>query len=986
MGLTTFIEPQQTSRTSYTEVDLPFEEINWLGGGLYTQSFTNFPIITNSISSSIIIVDDAVFPPPIPVGATSSIAYYYTASLELQEHISASSNVVIPIKLVSQITQAELNNNNLTKICVGESSITDLLKTESLYTEISSSLQTEEFLIYGVTGSILAIIANDAAQYPATYWGVCELLERLINVKWIYPSNSGRYYDSKSTIGISSIAYTWRPRFAYRQIAQYVSNNNDYNTWLTRHRIPLAGQGAPSTNIPNKGACLANVGFNDWYNLYGEFVLNDNSASANFNKVISVPSRVDAVIKDGRYNYFSSGWYDPRFPKGISIFDSASILNNTASYLNSVINDPGITARGQRISPLTGAGNALTPEYYSNIVYFYEGPIDTGSNGSMIGRYGYPGIRQYPQSGSHYQVVKSYNSASGFYSSSWNNNQTPRNVPFTYAIDQSIQKFNQNENFQELLVKHWVSGSTVIPISPQRGEFNPVLGYVTINAPKTDYFFMADTDGVGFDLMAEDSYRPAIYTSSLGAYIESGSSRVITFQSSSFLDTTTFSINSGGAYNNRTVNYVEWWITASQNINSEAKNVYGMTSSIDFGVLAYSYYRDWPDYVVPEKYKNSLNNFYVSVVTNDIRTWDNWKETGAGLFWRPNLWYQNYTISDWSLNQSLLKAVYKDSVGFAIDSGPAISVIVGHQKYILVRSFYKEKTSEEFLLEWAQYFTPNKLTDYNIDKTIDPVVELYDYIRNCRNSPQARSFEEIFGSRLTGFSGNVDESSYIPRTKFLISPVMQVNYFNTSVQYSLREGIYRYPLFSSKPQEVTYNQLKCIFKDDGNVITGYPNYTTNPNTLLTSESFDIYYTLQDKYNVITSSAYAYGDPTYISRSLWLYNGWRWQERRVEHGNRVVPIGHISGTYTSYTPYNDTGSAADYYIPLGNYEGEYYSNVKYPDNTSAIQFITTESAAIYKFIQSGSQLYPQAFGSRLDFANASFGDGFNDRFALYTPFG
>ena len=984
MGFTTFKEPQQTTKTSYTEVDLPFEEINWLGGGLYAQSFTNFPIITGGLSSSIIIVDDTVFPPPVPVGLTSSIAFYYTASLEFQEHISASSNVVIPIKLASQVTQAELDNSNLTKICIGESSITDLLKTESLYTEISSSLQTEEFLIYGVTGSILAIIANDATQYPATHWGVCELLERLINVKWIYPTNDGRYYDSKSTIELSSIAYTWRPRFAFRQITQYTDTNLDYITWLKRHRIPAPGQGAPSTTVPNKGACLANVGFNDWYDLYGNFVLNSNSASADFNKVISVPPRVDAVIKDGRYIYSSNGWYDPRFPKGISIFDSASILNDTASYLNSVINDPGITARGQRISPGSGGGNQNTPEYYGGIVYYYEGSIDTGSNGSMIGRYGYPGIRQYPWSGSHYQVVKSYNSASGFYSSSWNNGQIPRNVPFNYTGTLSIQKFNQNQNFQDLLVKHWVSGSTVVPNGAQRGEFNPVLGYVTINAPKTDYFFMADTDGVGFDLMAEESFRPAIYTSSLGAYIESGSSRIITFQSSSFLDTTTFSVNSDGAYDNRTLRYVEWWITASRNINDEARNVYGMTSSIDFGVLAYSYYRNFPDYTVPEKYKNSLENFYISVVTGDVRTWNNWKETGAKLFWRPNIWYADYTINDWSLNQDLLKSVYRDSVGFAIDSGAAVTVIAGHERYIVVRSFYKEKTSEELLLEWAQYFTPNKLTDYNVDKTVDPVVEFYDYVRNCRNSPQTRTFEEIFGARRTGFTGDVDETSYIPRTKFLISPTMQVNYSNTSVQYSLREGIYRYPLYSSKPQEVMYNQLKCIFKDDGSVITGYPNYTTNPNTLLTSESFDIYYTLKTKYDNITSSMYTHGDPTYISRSLWLYNGWRWQERRVEHGNRVVPIGHISGTL--YTPYNDTGSSADYYIPIGRYEGEYYSNVKYPANISATQFITTESLAAYRYIESGSQLYPQAFGPRLDFANAAFGYGFNGRFALYTPFG
>ena len=991
MGTTTFIDQQPISKTTYTEVNLPFEEIDWLGGGLYVSTFPTFRITTNSVASSIIVVNDNAFP-PAQFGITSSTQYIYTASLDFQEHISASSNVIIPIKAASQVTQQEIQDSTLTKICIGESIITDLLKTESLYTEISSSLQTEQFLIYGIQGSILAIIANDAPTYPATHWGVCELLERIINAKWIFPGDSGRYYDSKSTIDTPSVAYTWKPNFAYRQIAQYVKNNQNYNRWLLRHRIPEEGQGAPSTTVPNKGACLANVGFNDWDELYGNFVLNSNSESADFNKIISVPPRVDAVIKNGRYIYWSDSYYDPRYPKGISIFNSSSILNDTQSYLNLAINDQGIAARFERYSPGSGAGNENTQEYYSNTIYLYSGSIDTGSNGSMIGRYGYPGIPQYPWSGSHFGVVKSYDSASGFYSSSWNETQTPRNIQFTWPyvgtteFPNDSRKFNQKENFQELLIKHWISGSTVIPTGAQRGEFNPILGYDTINAPTTSYFFMSDTDGLFYDITAEESFRPGLYTSSLGAYIESGSSRLITFKSGTFLDTTTFEVNSLGI-SNRTERYIEWWITASQNINNEAINIYNFTSSVDFGVLAYQQYLRWPNNTVPDQYKNALENFYISVVTSDsIEIWNNWLETGAKLFWRPNLWYKAYPMFDWEKTQQLYKSIYQNSVGFAIDSGNGIASIIGHDKYIFVRSLYKEKTSEEFLLEWAQYFTPNTLTDYNSDKITDPVVNFYDYLRTCRDNDQTRTFREIFSVEYLNSFADTNDQDYIPRTRFLLSPTLMLNYNLTNVQYSIREGLYNgYPLYSSKPQEVMYNQLSCVFSSSGDVMPTYPNYVTNPNTLLTSESFDVYYTLQNKYNNITSSAYSYGDPTYITRSLWLHNGWKWQERRVDYGNRVVDIAIISGSIR--TPYNDTSSISDFYIPIGNYYGDYYSNQKYPNNTTVDDFITTESQAAVRFIESGSTYYPESFGSSVSFARGNFGYGFDNSYTprdLFTP--
>lgn len=158
--------------------------------------------------------------------SSAAPAYISEAANDLQYHIRLSSGVQLPV-----VTDKEAGSLGSTqvKIAVGTSRFTE--------GKISvSGLQFEEFHIKtDMAAKAIYLVANDGPDNPATHWAVCELLERIIDAKWLWPGELGTYVAKKSTVSTASIDYKWISPYDFRLYKRVTSG--DGKKWMTRQRI-----------------------------------------------------------------------------------------------------------------------------------------------------------------------------------------------------------------------------------------------------------------------------------------------------------------------------------------------------------------------------------------------------------------------------------------------------------------------------------------------------------------------------------------------------------------------------------------------------------------------------------------------------------------------------------------------------------------------------------------------------------------------------
>lgn len=246
------------------------------------------------------------------VVSASAPKYILEAATDLQRHIKLSTGATLP--LVTDAQSAGIPSGQV-KLAVGASNITD--------GKISTKeLGFEEFAIKTDFGSkTIMMVANDGPENPATHWAVCELLERIIGAKWLWPGELGTFVEKKSTLITPGINLQWISPYDFRMFRKTAPV--DVRNWMIHHRIASRREFQENSN--NR----------DWhekyYNKYPEIFARTPDGSPYNNKWatkfpkfrLDNPKYFELMIED--YNSKGKPGIYTLYPNDGGLFDSKMI-------------------------------------------------------------------------------------------------------------------------------------------------------------------------------------------------------------------------------------------------------------------------------------------------------------------------------------------------------------------------------------------------------------------------------------------------------------------------------------------------------------------------------------------------------------------------------------------------------------------------------------------------------------------------------------
>ena len=244
--------------------------------------------------------------------SASAPKYILEAATDLQWHIKLSTGTTLPI--VSDAQSAGIPTGQV-KLAVGASNITE--------GKISAKeLDFEEFAIKTDFGSkTIMMVANDGPENPATHWAVCELLERTMGAKWLWPGELGTFVEKKSTLTTPGINVQWISPYDFRMFRKNAPA--EVRNWMIHHRIASRREFQENSN--NR----------DWhekyYNKYPEIFARTPDGSPYNNKWASKypkfrldnPKYFELMIED--YNSKGKPAVYTLYPNDGGLFDSKMI-------------------------------------------------------------------------------------------------------------------------------------------------------------------------------------------------------------------------------------------------------------------------------------------------------------------------------------------------------------------------------------------------------------------------------------------------------------------------------------------------------------------------------------------------------------------------------------------------------------------------------------------------------------------------------------
>ena len=166
--------------------------------------------VENGQSKYVIVTADEPFP----------IAAY--AAQELAHHLELATGAKLPI-----IAESKLAPNQTARIYVGQTKAAAAAK-------IDADKLANEVCVLKTVGDDLFIVGHDGPGHAldfdnvhsGTLWGVYEVLERLVNARWLWPGEGGIAVDKKKNVSASMFDETIKPFLETRLIATYVPWNN----------------------------------------------------------------------------------------------------------------------------------------------------------------------------------------------------------------------------------------------------------------------------------------------------------------------------------------------------------------------------------------------------------------------------------------------------------------------------------------------------------------------------------------------------------------------------------------------------------------------------------------------------------------------------------------------------------------------------------------------------------------------------------------
>lgn len=154
--------------------------------------------------------------PAVVVTADKPTPVALYAVSELVSHVKEATGVVLPV-----VTESALPAGSGGKLFIG---MTKAARQQGL---VAEKLDPEAFVIRSV-GQDLYIVGEEGGGDPlssrnskcGTLFGVYELLERCLKVRWLWPGPLGTYTPPQSdSVALAAINETIVPRLAYREIA-----------------------------------------------------------------------------------------------------------------------------------------------------------------------------------------------------------------------------------------------------------------------------------------------------------------------------------------------------------------------------------------------------------------------------------------------------------------------------------------------------------------------------------------------------------------------------------------------------------------------------------------------------------------------------------------------------------------------------------------------------------------------------------------------
>jgi len=221
--------------------------------------------VENGKAIAVIVTADKPFP----------IASY--AAKELAFHIKLATGVEIPVK-----KESEKISSSMHKIYIGQSNAAQ--KEGIDYRK----LESEQCILRSV-GDNLFIVGNDGEGDPldphnsnsGTLWGVYEVIEQELGVRWLWPGDLGTYVPDTKIVKINNWDKTIKPAMSARHVRTQTSSWKDgaekllqgyssrktydqyvkeENIFLRRHRM-----GFSKPNFPTAGHSFGN-----WWKKYGK--------------------------------------------------------------------------------------------------------------------------------------------------------------------------------------------------------------------------------------------------------------------------------------------------------------------------------------------------------------------------------------------------------------------------------------------------------------------------------------------------------------------------------------------------------------------------------------------------------------------------------------------------------------------------------------------------------------------------------------------
>ncbi len=177
--------------------------VGWLAIGFPSAARATVRLVVDGQATAVVVTADE----PLPVARH--------AADELVDHIQQATGVRLAV-----VGESEIPEGYASRLFLGR---TRAAREAGI---VAEELAPEAFVLRSV-GPDLIVVGDEGEGNPlspsnsrcGTLFGVYELLERCLHVRWLWPGPLGTYIPATSTVRLDPIDVTIAPRLAYREIA-----------------------------------------------------------------------------------------------------------------------------------------------------------------------------------------------------------------------------------------------------------------------------------------------------------------------------------------------------------------------------------------------------------------------------------------------------------------------------------------------------------------------------------------------------------------------------------------------------------------------------------------------------------------------------------------------------------------------------------------------------------------------------------------------